>query len=183
MNPVAPFLQAFTAFWRQRSAQEQRTLRLASIAFIALLAYQLIWSPVQQAAKTASERLAATQKLAAFTAEAKQTLSRQTASPGENQAPPASLMATSLMVWVEQAARTAGIEQQLSQRQPLVGSGEGKERVQLKFSAVPFASLLRWLAQANAAGIAVVQLDITPPQGANNGLVDATIQLARQARS
>ncbi len=178
MNPVAPLLQAFTAFWRQRSAQEQRTLRLALIAFIALLAYQLIWSPVQQAAKTASERLAATQKLAAFTAEAKQTLSRQTASPGENQAQPASLM-----VWVEQAARTAGIEQQLSQRQPLVGSGEGKERVQLKFSAVPFASLLRWLAQANAAGIAVVQLDITPPQGANNGLVDATIQLARQARS
>jgi general secretion pathway protein M len=178
MNPITPFMQALSVFWRQRSPQEQRTLRLALIALIVLLAYQLIWSPVQQAAKIASERLATAQKLAVFTAQAKETLSHQRPSSGENQA-----QLPSLMVWVEQAARATGIEQQLSQRQPLGGAAAGQERVQLKFSAVPFESLLRWLAQANAAGIRVSQLDITPPQGAKTGLVDANIQLGRQVRS
>ena len=85
------------------------------------------------------------------------------------------------MLWVEQAARTVGIEQQLVQRQP-----DGDDRVQLKFAAVPFDSLLRWLAQANEAGLSVQSANITPKNGDSSdaaGLVDAEITLAKHAAS
>ncbi|HQS03725.1 MAG: hypothetical protein B7Y07_04880 [Halothiobacillus sp. 24-54-40] len=178
MNPTTPLVQAFSAFWRQRSAQEQRTLRFAALALSLLLAYQLIWSPIQQAAKSATLTLDSTQKLAAFTQNAKQTLLRAAAPAGANPN-----QSVSLMVWVEQAARTLGIEPQLTQRQPVGNAANGKERVQLKFSAVPFDPLLRWLAQANSAGFGVVQLELTPQPGSKTGLVDATVQLERSGGS
>jgi general secretion pathway protein M len=87
--------------------------------------------------------------------------------------------AVSPMLWVEQAARTVGIEQQLVQRQP-----DGDDRVQLKFAAVPFDLLLRWLAQANDAGLSVQSANITPKNGDSSdaaGLVDAEITLAKRA--
>lgn len=178
MNPLSPLVQAFLVFWRQRSAQEQRTLRFAALALALLLAYQLIWNPIQQAAKSASLQLDSAQKLAAFTQEAKRRLMDDAKPAGAN--PPPSV---SLMVWVEQAARAIGIEPQLTQRQPIANSADGKERVQLKFSAVPFDPLLRWLAEANAAGFGIVQLEITPQPGSKTGLVDASIQLGRRGDS
>ncbi len=178
MNPLSPLVQAFSVFWRQRSAQEQRPLRFAALALSLLLAYQLIWNPIQQAAKLASLQLESTQKLAAFTQDAKRTLMGAASPAGANPTP-----SVSLMLWVEQAARAIGIEPQLTQRQPIAHSADGKERVQLKFSAVPFDPLLRWLAQANAAGFGVVQLEITPQPGSKTGLVDASIQLGRRGGS
>ncbi len=176
MNPATPMIQAVRAFWRQRTPQEQRTLRLAMLVISLLLAYQLIWSPIQQAAKSATLQLESTQKLAAFTQEAKQTLMRAGAPAKASQT-----QSVALMVWVEQAARAMGIEPQLTQRQPVANDADGRERVQLKFSAVPFDSLLRWLAEASSAGFGVVQLEITPQPGSKTGLVDASIQLGRRA--
>jgi general secretion pathway protein M len=175
MNPTTALVQTFQAFWRQRTAQEQRTLRIAALALSLLLAYQLIWSPIQQAAKSATAQLDSTQKLAAFTQDAKQTLMRAAAP-----AKPSQTQSVTLMVWVEQAARSMGIEPQLTQRQPVTNGADGLERVQLKFSAVPFDPLLRWLAQANSAGFGVVQLEITAQPGSKTGLVDASIQLGRR---
>ncbi|MHB8921208.1 MAG: type II secretion system protein GspM [Halothiobacillus sp.] len=178
MNRLHNFSHMFTTFWLQRSPQERRTLSLAAIVLAVLLAYQLIWNPVQQWAAAAQERLDTTQKLAAFTAQAKQTLARTPAPTGAEQAPQ-----ISLMVWVEQAARSMGIERQLTQRQPVGNPTEGDQRVQLKFAAVPFDTLLRWLAQANASGFGVVRLEITPQAADRTGLVDATIQLGRSGGS
>lgn len=162
----------FSSFWRQRTASERRTLTVAAVALIALLGYQFIWSPVQHAATQAHERLVQAEQLAAFTAQAKTTLMQ--AGQKSVQASP-----VSPMLWVEQVARSVGIEQQLVQRQP-----DGADRVQLTFAAVPFDSLLRWLAQASEAGLVVQSASITPKNGDSNdtaGRVDAQITLAKRA--
>lgn len=162
----------FSGFWQQRNASERRTLMLAAIALVALLGYQFVWTPVQQANQKARERLAQAEQLAAFTAQAKKTLMQA----GSKSVQPS---AVSPMLWVEQAARSVGIEQQLIQRQP-----KGDGRVQLKFASVPFNSLLRWLAQASEAGLTVQSASLTPKNGdpsSANGLVDAEITLAKHA--
>lgn len=162
----------FSSFWQQRNQSERRTLTLAAIALVALMGYQFLWSPIQQANQKAHDRLAQAEQLAAFTAQAKKMLMQA----GQKSAQP---NAVSPMLWVEQAARRVGIEQQLVQRQP-----DGDDRVQLKFAAVPFNSLLRWLAQASEAGLDVQSANITPKSGdssAATGLVDADITLAKHA--
>ncbi len=164
----------FSSFWQQRNQSERRTLTLAAIALVGLVGYQFVWSPMQQAGQRAHDRLTQAEQLAAFTAQAKKTLIQA----GSKTAQPS---AVSPMLWVEQAARTVGIEQQLVQRQP-----DGDDRVQLKFAAVPFDSLLRWLAQANEAGLSVQSANITPKSGNSSdaaGLVDAEITLAKHAAS
>ena len=165
----------FSTFWQQRNASERRTLTLAASALVVLLGYQFLWSPVQQAAKEADERLARAEQLAAFTAQAKTVLMQATPKSGPTDP-------VSPMLWVEEAARAVGIEQQLVQRQP-----EGDDRVQIKFAAVPFDALLRWLARANGAGLRVQVAGITPAGDdptQTTGRVDAEITLARQtARS
>ena len=162
----------FSSFWQQRNASERRTLTLAAIALVTLLGYQFVWSPVQRADTKAHDRLVQAEQLAAFTAQAKATLMQAGPKPAQPRL-------VSPMLWVEQAARTVGIEQQLVQRQP-----DGDDRVQLKFAAVPFDSLLRWLAQASKAGLDVQSANITPKSGNSSdaaGLVDAQITLAKHA--
>jgi general secretion pathway protein M len=162
----------FSTFWQQRNASERRTLTLAATALVALLGYQFIWSPVQRADANAHNRLVQAEQLAAFTAQAKTTLMK--ARPKSAQP-----HFVSPMLWVEQAARSVGIEQQLIQRQP-----DGEDRVQLKFAAVPFDLLLRWMAQASDAGLDVQSASITPKSGDSTGvagLVDAQITLAKRA--
>lgn len=162
----------FSAFWQQRNASERRTLTLAAIALVALLGYQFVWSPVQRADARAHDYLAQAEQLAAFTAQAKTALMQ--IKPKSTQ--PSSV---SPMLWVEQAARRVGIEQQLVQRQP-----DGDDRVQLKFAAVSFDSLLSWLAQASEDGLRVQSASITPKGGDSTGaagLVDAQITLVKHA--
>lgn len=162
----------FSTFWQQRNARERRTLTLAAIALVTLLGYQFVWSPVQRADTEAHDRLVQAEQLATFTAQAKTTLMQA----GPKSAQP---HLVSPMLWVEQAARTVGIEQQLVQRQP-----DGDDRVQLKFAAVPFDSLLSWLAQASEVGLDVQSASITPKGGDSSGavgLVDAQITLAKHA--
>lgn len=163
-------------FWQQRSAQERRTLLLAAVAVVLMLGYQFVWTPIQQAAQRESARLAAAQDLAQFSARARGVLSRATpvaAPQSSTNLPP--------MLWVEQAARKMGIQDALIQRQP-----DGDDRVQLKFAAVPFETLVQWLMQAHAAGLSVLRADITPQNGDAAhpaGRVDASLVLSRANES
>lgn len=173
MNGFLAALHArMDGFWLQRSAQERRTLTLAAGALVVMMGYQLVWTPVQQAVRREQVRLTDAQALARFSAQARTVLSRT-----KPAAVSQGTTALSPMIWVEQAARTMAIQDELVQRQP-----DGDDRVQLKFAAVPFDTLVRWLAQARAAGLQVLRADITP-QSADTahpaGRVDASLLLGR----
>lgn len=169
----------WTSFWQQRTEQERRTLKIAAVALALLLGYQLVWTPLQHAVQREEVRLSDARSLAQFAAQARLTLSRsapsvaQKAPTGSSQVPP--------MLWVEQAAQTMGIQNELVQRQP-----EGDDRVQLKFAAVSFDTLLQWLARAHEDGLQVIRADVTPQGGDTAhpaGRVDATLLLGRASRS
>lgn len=166
-------------FWQQRTEQERRTLKIAAVALFLLLGYQLVWMPLQHAVQREEARLVDARELAQFAAQARLTLSRSTPSAvqkiptGSSQMPP--------MLWVEQAAQTMGIQNELVQRQP-----EGDDRVQLKFAAVSFDTLLLWLARAHEVGLQVIRADVTPQAGNPahpEGRVDATLLLGRASGS
>lgn len=162
----------FSSFWQQRNASERRTLTLAALTLVALLGYQFVWSPVQRAYTQAKDRLAQAEQLASFTAKTKNILMQAGSKSTQAQA-------VSPMLWVGQSTQAAGIAPQLILQQPV-----GADQVKLKFAAVPFDSLLRWLAKSKEAGLYVQHASITPKGGSSNraaGLVDAQITLVKQA--
>lgn len=140
-------------FWQQRSPQEQRTLSLAAAALLLMLGYQFLWSPIQQAARNAETRLQEAQALAAFTAQARHTLtgtrpSAATANPAQIRGAP--------LVWLGQQAKTAGIADHLKDQQ-ITPDG-----IQLSFDGVNFDAFIRWLGSVHAAGFRVLRSDIHP---------------------
>lgn len=157
-------------FWQQRSPQEQRTLSLAALALALMIGYQFVWTPIHHAAQTADARLAEAQALAAFTAQARQTL---TASRPRASVDTAAVTGAPL-VWLGQQAKAAGIDTTLSTQQ-MTADG-----IQLAFDGVPFNALIRWLNQAQAAGFTVLRAEIRPIDA---GLVQATLTLSAPVRS
>lgn len=153
-------------FWQQRSPQEQRTLSLAAAALLLMLGYQFLWSPIQQAAHSAQARLQETQALAAFTAQARQTLTG--ARPASVTANPAQISGAPL-VWLGQQAKTAGIADTLKDQQ-ITADG-----IQLRFDGVNFDAFIRWLGTVNAAGFRVVRSNIHP---SGEGFAQLSLTLA-----
>lgn len=157
-------------FWQQRSPQEQRTFSLAALALALMLGYQFVWTPIHHAAQTADARLAEAQALAAFTTQARQTL---TASQPRAPINPAAVIGAPL-VWLGQQAKAAGIDTTLSAQQMT------PDGIQLAFDGVPFNALIRWLNQTQAAGFAVLRAEIRPT---GDGLAQATLTLSAPVRS
>lgn len=154
-------------FWQQRSPQEQRTLSLAAAALVLMLGYQFLWSPIQHAAHSAETRLQETQALAAFTAQARQTL---TAAQSTTVAATPTQISGAPLVWLGQQATAAGIANHLKDQQ-MTDDG-----IQLSFDGVNFDDFIRWLGTVHAAGFRVLRADIHP-----NGAGQAHLSLTLSA--
>jgi len=168
------------AWWNGLSASERRTLSIGGITGALMLAYFMIWQPIQQTTAELERELREQQALLGWLQPAVAEIRARGGAPGT--APGSTGQGgqggqdgqgngQALFALADQSARQAGLGQVLKQVEP---SADGGARV--TFERVGFDELLRWLAQLqDRNGITATQVSLR--RGALEGRVDAQIQL------
>lgn len=158
-------------YWVSRQPRERWILGGGAAIAAVLIAYLLIWEPMQAARMRLHET---TPKLRAQVAQFR-------ADSDEAEALRAKARATapsaSLQALIEESAKSAGIRASISRVSAL-----SNDRAQLAFSAIAFEQLTRWLATlAQSQGIAVESIQLAGTSDAGKVQVDSLV--LRSARA
>lgn len=157
--------QAIAERWRQLAVREQRLILLAAGVVALLLGYSLLWSPWQ----AKRERLLAENaRLQADLAWLRQLAPQVEALRAQQ--PATATAEGALPVRLDASLRAAGLGEHLLRLEP---APDGS--VKLWLNELPFDSLLVWLGDLGAQGVAVQSLGVD--LAAKPGLVSARLSL------
>lgn len=157
--------QVIAERWRQLAVREQRLILLAAGVVALLLGYSLLWSPWQ----AKRERLLAENaRLQADLAWLRQLAPQVEALRAQQ--PATATAEGALPVRLDASLRAAGLGEHLLRLEP---APDGS--VKLWLNELPFDSLLVWLGDLGAQGVAVQSLGVDP--AAKPGLVSARLSL------
>lgn len=164
MNPA---LGKFRDWWSGRAERERRLLSAGAAVLAVILAYLLVWEPLQGLHQ---RRLAALSEARSLAIQLETLAAEAAAGSGTARAGSRS---QSLLSVVDQSGKSSGIGKAPSRIQP-----EGDGIVRVWFEDVPFDVLIRWLGDLRLRhDIVVADADIERESG--RGLVNARLTLAR----
>ncbi len=161
--------EAWLAWWRGLAPRERLALALGGAAALLLLAWGLLWAPLQERAARLREQVARQEAEVAWMRRAAAEAARLRA------AAPRTRPSGSLLGLVDRTARAAGLGQALARVQP-----QGEARVRVRLEGAPFDGLARWLGELAAAGLRVEELDVEREARGGEGRVRARLTLARE---
>jgi general secretion pathway protein M len=160
------------AWWRGLDARERRWLIAGAAVLLLVLAWTLVWEPLQRSRDDWRRRAVAAEASLQWMRVASRVLVERRATGGEAPAGDG----RSLLARVDSGAREAGLGTALLRVEPT-----GPDQVRVQFQQAGFDPLVQWLEQLSLQqGVRVTELSVQSAQGV--GLVDARIGLDQPPR-
>ncbi|MBS3745142.1 MAG: type II secretion system protein M [Wenzhouxiangellaceae bacterium] len=156
------------AYWRRLQPRERGLIGVAALVVAAVLAWTLVWEPLQEARESLADRIAAQRALLDWLDRVAPEVDRLRERHGAQP----SLEGGSTLSVIDQGARAAGLAGALKRIEP----GNGDE-VRVVFDQAPFPDLMRWLGTTVAErplAVARITADRAGP-----GRVDSVVVLRR----
>jgi type II secretory pathway component PulM len=179
MSRTETLLASLQAFWTARSRRERWILLAGGGISLLILAWLLVWNPVDQWAADQQRRLERTAETAAIVSRGRERLEQAEENDRGTENPAKALAASSRspMREARRVAERLDILEAIERREPIDDQG-----LRIAFAEIPFSTLSRWIAEMQRRGFVVTQARLAPvdpdrPQGR----VRAELELAARS--
>lgn len=161
----------FRLAWQARDARERRILSFGGALVLLVLAWALVWLPLQRSREELRQRIAADAVELEWMRQAAPALAGAASAPA-----PGPRDERSLLARADAGAREAGLGSALLRVEPV-----SESEVRMSFQSADFDALVGWLEQFAAGGTRTVT-ELSVQRAAGVGLVDARVAVRERVR-
>jgi len=176
MNRLNMLIESLQEFWAARAHRERWILLAGGGATLVVVAWVLVWEPVNGWATDQQQRLATTAETAAIVSQGRKRLEAVDHSDDRTKNLPVAVASSSLspMQEARRIAEQLDILDAIERREPTRDGG-----LQISFVDLPFSDLVRWVGKMKTRGFVVARARLTPiDTDRPRGLIRADLSLA-----